>query len=182
MTRVVILGLVCGLAGCGSTIGAFDGLPAGPDVTESAWPRLVDTPAPPDDRLVAGTGEQAAARLGAQRVQAEARAARANQVAPVSETLAARGKTNLARTGDAGPGFDETDLRARAAPIDDGALQARAALVRARTSAPPATSSIITGAQVRRPVPLRPLDTPVVSDSFEERARLARERAARAGR
>ena len=86
------------------------------------------------------------------------------------------------------------------APVNEADLQARAALLRQRTSDVAALNEadllsrasrsqrgdtapvapIVQNAPVapRPPVPLRPLDTPVVSSSFEERARLARERAA----
>ena len=87
-----------------------------------------------------------------------------------------------------------------AAPVDEAGLEARAALLRQRTSdlatvneadllsrsarnqqgfvAPVAPLVQTAPPAPRQPAPLRPLDTPVVSSSFEERARLARERAA----
>lgn len=212
MSRLIVLGLLVGLAGCGSSIGALDGLPSGSDVSDVPWPRLVDTPEPPEARLTAGHGDRAAERLAQQRGAAADRQARAEAVAPVSETLVARGASNQARpVGSVAP-VNEADLLARAArlranadiapqPLEEADLLARAELLRARAGALGSvnepdllaralrnrqsvgapTSSLARTVPVspRPPVPLRPLDTPVVSSDFENRARLARERAAR---
>lgn len=214
MLRLSALGLCVGLMGCGSTIGALDGLPAGPDLSDTPWPRLVDTPAAPEGRMIPAEGEQAKARLAQRRGEADARSARAQAVAPVSETLLARGEASRTRTDlPDRPTVNEADLVARAerlrartqlanAPIAETDLLARAALLRERAalmanqsgqdatlaqstldqqrSTQPAFAAAPAGPpQPRVPVPLRSLDTPVVSSDFEERARLARERAAR---
>jgi len=234
MSRLSVLGLLFGLAGCGGTFGAFDGLPASSDVSNVPWPRLVDTPEPPEERLTAGTGEQATERLNALRGQSEGRLARANQILPVTDSLLVRADANRSRPESTVPPVDEAGLLARAeqlqartavAPhaVDDADLLARAAQVQARSQVAssdvnetdllaraallrqrtaelgtvneaellaraignrPATRTLATPVAQssptapRPPVPLRPLDTPVVSSSFEERARLARERAA----
>ena len=188
--------LLVGLAGCGSTIGALDSLPSGPDVSDAEWPLLIDTPEPPEERLTAGTGGNAVERLSARRTQAGQRLSRAESVPPVSDTLLARGTESQSRSAVASvPAVDEADLLARAdllrqrsqievASVNETDLQARAELNRTRTSLPIPASTVTTSldaAGPRVPVPLRALDTPVVSSSFEERARRAQERAKRAG-
>lgn len=234
MVRWSVLGLLVGLAGCGSTIGAFDGLPPASDVGDAPWPRLVDTPEAPEDRLIAGNGAVVEERLSVRRGSSEARQARADSVAPVSDSLLARGVASQSRPANVVPPVDEAALLERAArlqertqrapvDIDDSDLLARAARAEERTRVAPSEVNEVdllgraevlrqraadvnavnetellaragrsqqnaNGAAVpvvsqspvapRAPVPLRPLDTPVVSSSFEERARLARERAA----
>jgi len=211
MSRLSVLGLLVCLAGCGSSIGALDGLPSGSDVSDVPWPRLVDTPEPPEERLTAGNGTLAEARLSERRGESAVRLARAGSVDPVSDSLLARGVANRTRPIGAVSSVDEAALLARAerlqersqiAPsdVDEADLLARAALIRQRASrlgsvdeaslaVGPASieqgsynsrAPLLSGgpAAPRAPVPLRPLDAPVVSSSFEERARLARERAA----
>jgi len=234
MTRFSVFGLLIGLAGCGSTIGAFDGLPEGADVKNAPWPRLVDTPEPPEGRLTAGNGVRAFESLTSQRGQSEARLARADTVPPVSDSLLTRGGNIQSRTENTAPpineadlltraerlqarselgasAVDEEDLLARAArlqarsgvaestvidtdlqaraelqqrrtlqqlPVDEAGLLARTDHTRRNAGPAPLTNVQAAPAVPRPPVPLRPLDTPVVSSSFEERARLARERAA----
>ena len=196
MAGKVFLGLVLCLAGCGSTIGALDSLPSGPDVSEAAWPRLVDTPEPPEERLTAGTGDRAVQRLGQQRAAADQRLVQAASVQPVSDELLSRGATSQSRSAvAAAPAVDEVGLLARAdalrartqievASVNEADLLNRASEIRARTSVPvPASTVTLSGdlSGPRAPVPLRPLDAPVVSSSFEERARLAQQRAKQAG-
>ena len=230
MSRLGVLGLLVGLVGCGSSFGAFDDVPTGNDVSAEPWPRLVDTPEPPEARLTAGTGEQATQRLSGLRSETEQRLARADAVQPVPDSLLARGEASRSRPVNAIPSIDEAGLLARAAQleartavpppavddvdllaraaqvqaraqsassaVDETDLLARAALLRQRTSEQNEIgedSLLARGAQAqatgassgqsapvlpRPPVPLRPLDVPVVTSSFEERARLARERAA----
>lgn len=233
MSRLSVLGLLVGLVGCNS-FGAFEDLPPLSDTSNAAWPRLVDTPEPPEGRLLAGEGDRATERLSGLRGDSQARLARADQVPSVSDSLLARGDASRTRplseappvdeagllaraaelqtrTSDAPSAVNDADLLARAArlqaqaeiasaPVDEADLQARAALLRQRTSdfatlneadllaraarnqqgftAPVAPIAQNAPASPRPPAPLRPLDTPVVSSSFEERARLARERAA----
>jgi len=186
MTRCFSLVFLIALGGCGGAIGSFDDVPPGPDVSAAEWPRLVDTPEPPEVRLTAGNGDRAVQRLAGQRTMLDERRSRADAVAPVSQALASRGQTNLTRTADVGPGIDADDLLARAARLREkrlastepttGDLAARSASARQRN-----TASQPVLAELRRPVPLRPLEQPVVSQSFEERARRAQQRAARAG-
>lgn len=188
--------LIVGLSGCGSTIGALDSLPSGPDVGDAAWPRLVDTPEPPEERLTAGNGAGAAERLSVRRSESDERLSRAASVQPVSDTLLTRGEASQSRSGiAAAPAVNEADLLARAeqvrlrsqtdvASINETDLQARAAQSRIRTALPVPASTVTSSLDAvgpRLPAPLRPLETPVVSSSFEERARLAQERAKRAG-
>jgi len=174
------------LAGCGSTIGSFDELPKGADVGDAAWPRLVDTPESPEARLTAGTGEVAAVRLGEQRALLDARRVRADAIPPVSDALQGRGELIASRAADSGSDVDEAALLARAdtlrarsqasaVAVDDAGLRARALASRQRGLEP-----VRPAAAPRTPVPLRPLAQPVVSNSFEERARRAQQRAARA--
>lgn len=186
MRRCFPIAFLMALGGCGSTLGSFDDAPAGPDVSAAEWPLLVDTPEPPEGRLTAGNGDRAVQRLAEQRVVVDRRRVQADTVAPVSEVLVSRGQTSLSRTDDGGPGFDADDLLARAArlrekrlepaPTVSSDLALRSATARERNSV--AEPSVVA---VRRPVPLRPLESPVVSVSFEERARRAQQRAAQAG-
>lgn len=193
MKQVGSFVLVLCLAGCGSTIGTLDELPDGPDVSAAEWPRLVDTPEPPEARLIAGTGERAAQRLGVAREQAGIRLASAGAVPPVSDALLSRGAASRARSdGAVAPAVDEAALLARAErlrqrtatelpAIDEAGLMARAAAMSGRGVAS-ASAAVETAAlaPVAAPRPLRPLDAPVVSSGFEARARQAQERARRA--
>lgn len=172
MVRLVSVAVLLGFAGCGSTIGALDGLPDGPDMSAVEWPRLVDTPEAPEARLTSGAGERAVQNLQAQQASAAARIARAEAVLPVSDALLQRSAASRARTAvPAAPAVDEAGLLARAQEIRVRAVAPRPTLSVSEAGASP----------LRRPVPIRPLDTPVVSSNFEERARRARERAARSG-
>ena len=186
MTRYLSIALLFGLGGCGGIIGELEKVPQGPDVSAAPWPRLVDTPEPPEARLTAGSGERALESLTNERTAQDSRQARADAVPPVSQTLVSRGQSNVLRTADAGPGVDADDLLARAAllrertqassqPISND-LEARSALIRERSN-----TAVVAAAPPNRPVPLRPLETPVVSSTFEERARKAQERAKQAG-
>jgi len=209
---------ILGLVGCGSTIGALDSLPTGPDVSGVAWPKLVDTPSLPEDRLNLETGERAAERLIRRKVQAGERLVSANATQPVSDALVIRGGENQNRVSDGTSlivddatllaraaraqersrvvdgNVDEAGLRARASrqterysldrsAVDETDLVARAVrqIGRSDGNTLDATSGTTAAPTPRAPVPLRPLDTPVVSSSFEERARQARLRASKAG-
>lgn len=255
--------MIVGFSGCGSSIAALDSLPAGPDVSAAEWPRLVDTPALPDEELLnTQTGERVIERLARQGNEVEARRLRADAVPPVSGQLLDRATVSRFRS-DAAPipavdeasllaraaqsrgntqvtsiQFDESDLLARAARqrdrsneithfvdeqdllaraarqraraidselrVDEGDLLARAANERQRTATSAISNekndlrarSLLAQSKVRRidpvsslansevpraPQPLRPLDAPVVSSSFEERARRARLRASKVG-
>lgn len=151
------------LAGCGSTIGQFDDLPVVELDEETPWPRLVDTPEPPEARLTAGTGGAALVRLNEGKTASVQRKLRAEQVQPVPDALADR--TALAQTRSAAP----------MTVIRDDTLAARAALSQERT-APSAPAAPIA---IPRNPGSRTLDTPVLSADFDERARRALERAAR---
>ncbi len=220
----VYLCLLIGFAGCGNTIGALDSLPSGPDVSGVAWPLLVDTPEPPEERLMAGTGAQAITRLNARRTAVDGRLASAAALPPVSDVLLTRAESSRSRVSvGAGPAVNEADLLARAESLrqrtdlqsasaatqnfDEAALLARAERARQQSSLafasageadlqnranisglrknqPQAASAFDAASATfgpRAPVPLRPLDTPVVSNSFEQRARLAQARAKQAG-
>jgi len=167
--RVGISVLVLLLSGCGQVVGDLAELPRGADVGDAPWPLLVDTPEPPANRLMAEDGERTATRLAALRETADGRLARAQAVPPVADDLLVRGAANQGRTSDAAPTFDEAGLLARAERLRQRAVEADA------MTAP------VAAIRPARPVPLRPLDAPVVSLSFEERARRALARASAGG-
>ncbi len=156
------------LAGCGQVVGDLSELPRGADLSDTPWPLLVDTPEPPTDRLLITEGERTAVRLAGLREAADTRLARAQAVPPVSDGLVARGAANQGRTGDAAPPIDEVALLARAEE-----LRRRAQSINAESASAPVLPA--------RPTPLRPLDAPVVSSGFEERARRALARASAGG-
>ncbi len=106
--------------------------------------------------------------------------------------LLARAVRQRARNVDNGFRVDESDLLARAArqrertvnaaPADGkDDLRARSLLAQSKAGNIAPASPPANDASPRAPRPLRPLDSPVISSSFEERARRARLRASEAG-
>lgn len=106
--------------------------------------------------------------------------------------LLARAVLQRARNLDSGFRVDESDLLARAAEQRERTInaaladekddmRARSLLAQSKAGNIAPASPPANDASPHAPQPLRPLDSPVVSSSFEERARRARLRASEAG-
>lgn len=122
MLRPALFGfypLVCTvlLAGCGGEIARIDGLPQTRDVSSVDWPRLVDTPKPPTDRLLPQTGTQTLAALSDTRTAVLARAAEPGAPSLSIPALTERSARIQQVAASPAPGVDQAELSARAARL-----------------------------------------------------------------
>lgn len=174
-------------AACGGTIGQFDSLPAIPVDQNAPWPRLVDTPEPPEARLTAGTGKAALSQLTDQRMTSAERSEAVRATPSVPDTLRERVSVADSRRSVPAPPVDAAALSLRAdearrradtagEPVNSEALIAFAETQRNRKSA---AGTAFQDAPAAVPSGNRALG-PAVSPDFEDAARRALDRAAKA--
>ena len=115
----ILAPLICGvlLAGCGGEIARIEGLPETRDVSTIAWPRLVDTPAPPADSLLPEAGAAAFASLNETRQSVLTRAAQPGPPRIAIAELDGRVARIRQQSTIREPGVDGDDLAARAARL-----------------------------------------------------------------
>lgn len=156
-------------AACGRTIGKLDSLPDIPVAETAPWPRLVDTPQPPEARLTAGTGGAVLTTLTERNAVIQGRQQTVRSVSPAPDSLRDRVAQAEARRVAAG------------SAVDEQALASRGAAARQRAAAPK-ESFLETGSSPAPAETRQRTSQPAVSPDFEAAARRALERAERARR
>lgn len=108
------------MTGCGGEFARIDGLPATRDVSDVPWPRLVDTPAPPQNALLPETGTAALATLNRTRQSVVARTALPGPQRVAVAELDGRVARIRQQSAVTVPGVDADDLAARSARLAQG--------------------------------------------------------------
>jgi len=118
----ILVPVVCTvlLGGCGGEFARIDGLPATRDMTDVPWPRLVDTPAAPQDTLLPATGTAALAALNDTRRSVMTRAALPGPQRVAVAELGGRVARIRQQSAVREPGVDAGDLAARSARLAQG--------------------------------------------------------------
>lgn len=125
LARCVVTGfLLVGLVGCGSQFAEIEGLPAQRVSSDTPWPRLIDTPAPPQDRLLATTGPRTLAALSTEGEAARDRRDAVPLPQSVGNELTARAVQLAERAEMLTAGVDRVALIQRAETLNAREAQA----------------------------------------------------------